>query len=132
MGGRWIFNEKKCTIHTSTEGSGIKNIMFYDNWGGYSPNGNQSGWQRDNYVRVTKTFFLESVASFSRFFLQLESATLWARCRAIIDRTIMCQRTRDFWMATPNASEIPTITYRLNSTFQSAAAHRPASWAGLD
>ena len=22
--------------------------MFYDNWGGYLSNGNQSGWQRDN------------------------------------------------------------------------------------
>ncbi len=25
--------------------------MFYDNWGGYFPNDNQSGWQRDNNVR---------------------------------------------------------------------------------
>jgi hypothetical protein len=25
--------------------------MFYDNWGGYLPNGNQAGWQRDNNVR---------------------------------------------------------------------------------
>jgi hypothetical protein len=25
--------------------------MFYDNWGGYLPNGNQSEWQRDNSVR---------------------------------------------------------------------------------
>ncbi len=25
--------------------------MFYDNWGGYLLNGNQSGWQRDNNVR---------------------------------------------------------------------------------
>ena len=41
----------KCTVYTSTEGSGIKYIMFYDNWGGYLPNGNQAGWQRDNNVR---------------------------------------------------------------------------------
>ena len=41
----------KCTLYTSSEGSGIKYIMFYDNWGGYLPNGNQSGWQRDNNVR---------------------------------------------------------------------------------
>ena len=38
----------KCTIYISSEGSGIKYIMFYDNWGGYLSNGNQSGWQRDN------------------------------------------------------------------------------------
>jgi hypothetical protein len=25
--------------------------MFYDNWVGYLPNGNQSGWQRNNNVR---------------------------------------------------------------------------------
>jgi len=25
--------------------------MFYDNWGGYLPNGNQTGWQQDNNVR---------------------------------------------------------------------------------
>ena len=25
--------------------------MFYDNWGGYLPNGNQTGWQRDNSPR---------------------------------------------------------------------------------
>jgi hypothetical protein len=41
----------KCTVYTSTEGSGIKYIMFYDNWGGYLPNGNQTGWQQDNNVR---------------------------------------------------------------------------------
>ena len=38
----------KCTIYISSEGSGIKYIMFYDNWGAYLSNGNQSGWQRDN------------------------------------------------------------------------------------
>jgi hypothetical protein len=41
----------KCTVYTLTEGSGIKYIMFYDKWGGYLSNGNQSGWQRDNNVR---------------------------------------------------------------------------------
>ena len=41
----------KCTVYTSSEGPGIKYIMFYDNWGGYLPNGNQSGWQRDNSSR---------------------------------------------------------------------------------
>ncbi len=41
----------KCTVYTSTEGSGIKYVMFYDNWGEYLPNGKQSGWQRDNSVR---------------------------------------------------------------------------------
>ncbi len=33
--------------------------MFYDIWGGYLPNGNQSRWQRDNNARymtfITKT-----------------------------------------------------------------------------
>jgi hypothetical protein len=38
----------KCTVYISSEGSGIKYIMFYDNWGAYLSNGNQSGWQRDN------------------------------------------------------------------------------------
>jgi hypothetical protein len=37
----------KCTVYISSQGSGIKYIMFYDNWGSYLPNGNQSGWQRD-------------------------------------------------------------------------------------
>ena len=37
----------KCTVYISSEGTGIKYIMFYDNWGVYLPNGNQSGWQRD-------------------------------------------------------------------------------------
>ena len=41
----------KCTVYTSSEGTGIKYIMFYDNWGLYLSNGNQSGWQRDNSVR---------------------------------------------------------------------------------
>jgi hypothetical protein len=41
----------KCTVYTSSEGPGIKYIMFYDNWGGYLPNGNQTGWQRDNSPR---------------------------------------------------------------------------------
>jgi hypothetical protein len=41
----------KCTVYTTSEGSGLKYIMFYDNWGGYLSNGNQSGWQRDNSTR---------------------------------------------------------------------------------
>ena len=41
----------KCTVYTSSEGSGLKYIMFNDNWGSYLPNGNQSGWQRDNSNR---------------------------------------------------------------------------------
>ncbi len=41
----------KCTVFTSTEGSGIKYIMFYANWGGFLPNGNQSGWERADNVR---------------------------------------------------------------------------------
>jgi hypothetical protein len=41
----------KCTVYTTSEGSGIKYIMFYDNWGAYLSNGNQSGWQRDNSIR---------------------------------------------------------------------------------
>ena len=40
----------KCTVYISSEGSGIKYIMFYDNWGAYLSNGNQSGWQRDNII----------------------------------------------------------------------------------
>jgi hypothetical protein len=39
----------KCTVYISSEG--VKYIMFYDNWGGYLSNGNQSGWQRDNSTR---------------------------------------------------------------------------------
>jgi hypothetical protein len=54
---------------------------------------------------------------FLEFFSKLNPRRFGRACRAIIDRTIMCQRTRDFLMATPNASEIPTITYRLNSPF---------------
>ncbi len=60
--------------------------------------------------KCLKRFFLERAASFSRFFLEIEPATLLARCRAI-----MYQRRRGFFMAAPNASEIPIITYRLNS-----------------
>ena len=41
----------KCTVYTTSEGSGIKYIMFYDNWGACLSNGNQSGWQRDNSTR---------------------------------------------------------------------------------
>ena len=41
----------KCTVYTTSEGSGLKYIMFYDNWGAYLSNGNQSGWQRDNSTR---------------------------------------------------------------------------------
>jgi hypothetical protein len=41
----------KCTVYTSSDGSGLKYMMFYDNWGAYFPNGNQSGWQRDSSVR---------------------------------------------------------------------------------
>ncbi len=59
---------------------------------------------------------------FFRIFLEVESATLWARCRAIIDRTIMCKCRRDLLMVSVimseqqfNNSEIPTITYQLNS-----------------
>jgi hypothetical protein len=39
----------KCTVYISSQG--YKNIMFYDNWGAYLPNGNQSGWQRDTSTR---------------------------------------------------------------------------------
>jgi hypothetical protein len=35
-------------------------------------------------LRCLKCFFLERVAFFSRIFLKIEPATLWARCRAII------------------------------------------------
>ena len=40
----------KCTVYISSQSRGIKYIMFYDNWGAYLPNGNQSGWQRDNII----------------------------------------------------------------------------------
>ena len=41
----------KCTVYISSQSPGIKYIMFYDNWGAYLSNGNQSGWQRDNSTR---------------------------------------------------------------------------------
>ena len=41
----------KCTVYISSQSPGIKYIMFYDNWGIYLSNGNQSGWQRDNSTR---------------------------------------------------------------------------------
>jgi len=41
----------KCTVYISSQSPGIKFIMFYDNWGPYLPNGNQSGWQRDTSTR---------------------------------------------------------------------------------
>ena len=41
----------KCTVYISSQSPGIKYIMFYDNWGSYLSNGNQSGWQRDNSTR---------------------------------------------------------------------------------
>jgi hypothetical protein len=47
----------KCTVYTSSEG--VKYIMFYDNWGAYLSNGNQSGWQRDNSIRYM-TFMTSS------------------------------------------------------------------------
>ena len=48
----------KCTVYISSQGSGIKYIMFYDNWGSYLPNGNQSGWQRD-----TNTAYMSFISS---------------------------------------------------------------------
>ncbi len=70
-------------------------------------------------------------AQFSRFFLELESATLWARCRAIIERGIMCQCRRDLLKVSVMISEqlrnhnnyIPIE----QPTFKSAAAHWPVS-----
>jgi hypothetical protein len=41
----------KCTVYISSQSPGIKYIMFYDNWGAYLSNGNQSGWQRDTSIR---------------------------------------------------------------------------------
>ena len=41
----------KCTVYISSQGTGIKYIMFYDNWGAYLSNGNQSGWQRDTSIQ---------------------------------------------------------------------------------
>jgi hypothetical protein len=41
----------KCTVYISSQSPGIKYIMFYDNWGVYLSNGNQSGWQRDTSTR---------------------------------------------------------------------------------
>ena len=41
----------KCTVYISSQSPGIKYIMFYDNWGLYLSNGNQSGWQRDTSIR---------------------------------------------------------------------------------
>jgi len=48
----------KCTVYISSQGSGIKYIMFYDNWGGYLPNGNQTGWQRD-----TNTLYMSFISN---------------------------------------------------------------------
>ena len=44
----------KCTVYISSQGSGIKYIMFYDNWGSYLANGNKSGWQRDTSTTPMK------------------------------------------------------------------------------
>ena len=41
----------KCTVYISSQSPGLKYIMFYDNWGVYLSNGNQSGWQRDTSTR---------------------------------------------------------------------------------
>ncbi len=38
-------------INKSSQSPGIKYIMFYENWGVYLSNGNQSGRQRDTRVR---------------------------------------------------------------------------------
>ena len=41
----------KCTVYITSQYLGIKYLMFYDNWGVYLSNGNQSGWQTDTSTR---------------------------------------------------------------------------------
>ncbi len=95
-------------------------------------------WLHGRCLRYQRTqkFFLEPVASFSRIFLELQSTTLWALCRVLIDRKIMCQSQHDWLKVSVIMSEHlrnPNNYIPIEQpTFQSATAHRPISWAGPD
>jgi hypothetical protein len=82
-------------------------------------------------VKVSKTFFSRMCRILFSNFIELEPLTLWALCRAIIDRRIMCQCLRNCLKVRVIISEqlrnhnnyIPIE----QPTFQSAAAHPPVS-----
>ncbi len=114
LNGTMSYKKKKifwCPNYTDIHYIGAGPVLL--NWW-------QSQSQRYIKPNVGKIFFqvLESVASVSRFFLELEHATLWVRCQSIIvERSCANTGVNFSWPAwlTPHASEIPTIPYWLNS-----------------
>ena len=78
----------KCTVYISSEGSGIKYIMFYDNWGAYLSNGNQSGWQRDNsigYMTFMTSTSKNRLAAAVRLRIAVALELVAGKVRALLD-----------------------------------------------